>query len=347
MVPFAGYAMPVQYKAGILKEHLHCRQAAALFDVSHMGQVKLAGRDADRALEALAPIDLSTLEAGSQRYSFFTNDLGGIRDDIMVTRAADHLYLVLNAGCKEDDFAHLSAHLNGQAELAWWDERALLALQGPAAAAVLARLLPGVEKMAFMSSAELDSDGMRLRVSRSGYSGEDGYEISVASADAEAFARKLLAEDEVAPVGLGARDSLRLEAGLCLYGHDIDPTTTPVEAGLVWAMGKRRRREGGFPGAKIIQKELAEGAARKRIGFKPEGRAPVREGAELTDGQGRVIGKVTSGGFGPSFGGPVAMGYVETAFKDPGTAVAALVRGRALPGAVVKLPFVKQNYYRG
>lgn len=347
MVPFAGYDMPVQYKAGILKEHLHCRQAAALFDVSHMGQVKLSGAGADAVLESLAPIDLSTLSVGSQRYSFFTNDTAGILDDIMVTRADDHLYLVVNAGCKDADFAHISAHLDGKAELAWWEDRALLALQGPAASAVFARMAPGVDKMAFMSSAAMTVDGMDLRVSRSGYSGEDGYEISVPAAQAEEFARKLLAEEEVAPVGLGARDSLRLEAGLCLYGNDIDETTTPVEAGLIWALGKRRRAEGGFPGAQIVQKELAEGSARKRVGFKPEGRAPVREGAELTDGEGRVIGKVTSGGFGPSFGAPVAMGYVETAFKEPGTAVQALVRGRSLPGEIVKLPFVKQNYYRG
>ena len=347
MVPFAGYAMPVQYRDGIIAEHQQTRSAAGLFDVSHMGQVTVTGVEAAAAIEALVPAAIQGLAPGRSRYSFFTNDDGGILDDLMITRTADGLFVVVNAACKDADFARLKAGLSDHAEVRMDETVGLLALQGPAAADVLARLAPEVAAMAFMTQIEAVLEGAACRVSRAGYTGEDGYEISVPAAAAEALARRLLAEPEVAAVGLGARDSLRLEAGLCLYGHDIDETTTPVEAGLTWAIQKRRREEGGFPGAEVIQRQLAEGPPRRRVGLRPEGRAPVREGTELRDDRGTTVGQVTSGGFGPSVGAPVAMGYLDAGLAATGTVVTALVRGRELPCLVAKLPFAPHRYYRG
>jgi aminomethyltransferase len=351
MVPFAGYEMPVHYPAGVLKEHLHTRSQAGLFDVSHMGQIRLSGADAAAALETLVPVDILDLPAGMQRYALFTGEQGGILDDLMVTNCGDHLFLVVNAACKGQDEAHLRRHLAGRCTVEALTDRALLALQGPAAAAVMARLAPGLEKLVFMHSANVTLAGSECLVSRSGYTGEDGFEISVPADKADALARLLLAEPEVAPIGLGARDSLRLEAGLCLYGHDMDAQTTPVEAGLTWALSKARRtdgaRPGGYPGAEVILRQLAEGVARKRAGLLVKDRMPVREGAQLLDAQGQPVGSVTSGGFGPSVGGPVAMGYVGPAFAAPGTALNAIVRGKPVPVEVVRLPFVAQRYYRG
>jgi len=346
MVPFAGYDMPVQYPTGILTEHLHCRAAAGLFDVSHMGQLRLVGNDAARALERLVPADIAALEPLRQRYTQFTDESGGILDDLMVTNAGDHLFVVVNAACKDADLAHLETKLPSLIAIKPLPDRALLALQGPKAAAVLSRMVPEVARMKFMSAANVTLEGVACFVTRSGYTGEDGYEISIPAQKAEAFAKRLLVQPEVKPIGLGARDSLRLEAGLCLYGHDIDTTTSPVEADLVWSIGKRRRLEGGFPGAARIQRELKEGTARKRVGLLPEGRAPVRDGTELVV-NGSPVGKVTSGGFGPSLGGPLAMGYVETGSAKPGTRLEAIVRGKPLPVRVAPLPFVKTNYYRG
>ena len=347
IVPFAGYALPVQYPAGIMAEHKQAREAAALFDVSHMGQVKLTGADRVAALEALVPADLAGLAVGRQRYSFFTNDAGGILDDLMISNQGEWLFLVVNAACKEADIAHLKAGLKGDVTLSELTDRALVAVQGPKAAAVLARLAPGVQTLKFMDCKPVEVAGAACLVSRSGYTGEDGYEISVPADKAEALVRRLLDEDEVAPAGLGARDSLRLEAGLCLYGHDIDTTTTPVEADLVWAMQKRRRQEGGFPGAAVVQKQLAEGAGRRRVGLQPEGRAPMREGTVLQNAQGEDVGVVTSGGFGPTLGAPVAMGYVTADLAAEGTALQAVVRGKAMPCRVAALPFVPHNYFRG
>jgi aminomethyltransferase len=346
MVPFAGYDMPVQYPTGILTEHLHCRAAAGLFDVSHMGQLRLTGRHAAQALEALVPADIQALEPMRQRYTQFTDANGGILDDLMVTNAGDHLFLVVNADCKDADLAHLQAKLPGVIAIKPLPDQALLALQGPKAVTVLARMAPEVARMKFMSAAEVTLEGVTCFVTRSGYTGEDGYEISIPAEKAVAFAKRLLDQPEVKPIGLGARDSLRLEAGLCLYGHDIDTTTSPVEADLVWSIGKRRRAEGGFPGAARIQRELKEGTSRKRVGILPAGRAPVRDGTELMAGDKR-IGKVTSGGFGPSLGGPLAMGYVETGFAKPSQELEAIVRGKPLPVQVAPLPFVKTSYYRG
>jgi aminomethyltransferase len=346
MVPFAGYDLPVHYPSGILGEHQHTRASASLFDVSHMGQVALRGADAVAGLEALLPGDIAGLAAGRMRYSFFTNDRGGILDDLMVTNAGDHLFVVVNAACKQPDIAHMTAGLAGKAAVEPLPDRALLALQGPKAVEVLARLAPAARDLAFLSGAALAVARVHCFVTRSGYTGEDGFELSVPAPDAEGLARRLLAEPEVKPAGLGARDSLRLEAGLCLYGHDIDETTTPVEAGLAWAIGKRRRAAGGFPGAAVIQRELAQGPARKRVGIRPDERAPAREGTEITDGAGRVIGKVTSGGFGPTLGGPIAMGYVEAGAAAEGTRLGLLVRGSERPARVVKLPFVAHRYSR-
>ncbi len=346
LVPFAGWAMPVQYPAGILAEHLHCRAAAALFDVSHMGQVRLDGTDAATALERLVPADIAGLAPGRGRYTQFTNADGGILDDLIVSNAGDHLFLVVNAGCRDADLAHLRAKLEPALRVTELADRALLALQGPAAVTVLARLAPACAALPFMGTAEMAVDGLPCRVSRLGYTGEDGYEISVAADDAERLARTLLGHDEVRPAGLGARDSLRLEAGLPLYGHDIDTTTSPVEAGLAWSIAKRRRAEGGFAGAAAIQRQLAEGAARRLVGLKPDGRAPAREGTEIQAPDGRTVGTVTSGGFGPTVGGPVAMGYVETGLAAPGTELVLLVRGKPLPARVVPLPFVPRRYHR-
>lgn len=341
MVPFAGYEMPVQYPMGVMGEHLHSRAKAGLFDVSHMGQVIL--RAPASALEALVPVDVQGLAEGRQRYAMFTNEAGGILDDLMVANRGDHLFLVVNAACKEADIAHLQAHLPGVEPVT---DRALLALQGPLAETALARLVPGVAPMTFMDVAVLDWDGAELWISRSGYTGDDGYEISLPEDRAEAFARALLAMEEVAPIGLGARDSLRLEAGLCLYGHDIDTETSPVEAGLTWAIQKRRRTEGGFPGADRIQRELAEGPSRKRVGLLPEGRAPMREGTALFDSETAEtpVGTITSGGFGPSLQAPIAMGYVPAALAQPDTRLWGEVRGKRLPVRVAKTPFRPSTY---
>ena len=345
IVPFAGWEMPVQYPQGIIAEHQHCRSAAALFDVSHMGQVRLDGPDAARALEALLPADIISLAPGRARYTQLTDGAGGILDDLIVSNAGDHLFLVVNAGCRDADIDHLRCALEPVIKVTELADRALLALQGPAAVTVLARLAPACAGLPFMGTAEMAVDGLDARVSRLGYTGEDGFEISVAAEKAEGLARTLLAQPEVAPAGLGARDSLRLEAGLPLYGHEIDATTSPIEAGLAWSIQKRRRQEGGFAGAAIIQRQLAEGTARKLVGIRPEGRAPARDGTEIQK-DGRSVGKITSGGFGPSVGGPVAMGYVETALAEPGAEVTLIVRGKPLPAKVAALPFVPRRYHR-
>lgn len=348
MVPFAGYSMPVQFAAGILKEHLHTRASAGLFDVSHMGQVVLHGTDAAAALERLAPGNIRDLGEGRLRYTQFTDDQGGILDDLMVTNAGDHLFLVVNAACRDSDLALLRAGMPASVAVEPLDDRALLALQGPKAAAVLQRhVTVDLSSLRFMASATFAVAGVAARVSRSGYTGEDGFEISLPAADAKVVARTLLDAPEVEPVGLGARDSLRLEAGLCLYGHDIDASTTPVEAALEWSIGRRRREEGDFPGADVILRQIAEGTARRRVGIRLDGRAPAREGAELTDAAGAGVGRITSGGFGPTVGGPVAMGYVESGCSGVGTVVNAIVRDRPLAARVAALPFVEHRYFRG
>ena len=353
MVPFAGYDMPVQYPMGVMKEHLHSREQAGLFDVSHMGQIILRGADAARALETLVPVDILDLPVGLQRYAMFTDENGGILDDLMVANLGDDsLFLVVNAACKEQDLAHLQKHLGERCTIQpLFEERALLALQGPKAVDVLARLAPDVAKMTFMQFAAVQLLGINCYVSRSGYTGEDGYEISVPADQAEALARRLLAEPEVAPIGLGARDSLRLEAGLCLYGHDMSEASTPIEASLLWAISKARRadgpRAGGFPGAERIFAQQQAGVASKRVGLLPQERVPVREGAEIVDVEGQVIGRVCSGGFGPSLGAPVALGYVQAGHNALDSEVWAMVRGKRVAMKVSKTPFVPQRYYRG
>ena len=347
MVPFAGYAMPVQYPAGIVAEHLHCRTQAALFDVSHMGQVRLVGDQAAQSLETLVPGDLLGLATGDQRYTQLTNETGGILDDLIVGRDEDNLFLVINASRKAADITHMRACLDTAVQLEAVEDRALLALQGPEAAFVLGNLAPDCTALRFMQAGWFAIDGVDCRISRSGYSGEDGFEISTPADFAEPLARKLLAFEQVLPAGLGARDSLRLEAGLCLYGNDIDETTTPVEAGLTWSIGKRRRAEGSFPGAAVIQQQLAEGVTRKRVGLRPQGRAPVRAGSLLTDEAGREVGAVTSGGFGPSVGAPVAMGYVASELAKTDQELTAVVRGKGHLITVAKLPFVPAGYHRG
>jgi aminomethyltransferase len=356
MVPFAGYEMPVQYPLGVLKEHLWTREKAGLFDVSHMGQALLIAEDgrhetAARALEALVPADIAALKPGQQRYTQLLNDNGGIIDDLMVTRsmaAGDEgrLYLVVNAACKDTDYAHISARLPSGVRLEPMTDRALLALQGPAAREIMARLSPQAATLGFMQASNAKVGPFDCHVSCSGYTGEDGFEISIAADKSVELARLLLADSSVQPIGLGARDSLRLEAGLCLYGHDIDETTSPVEAALVWSMQKRRRVEGGFPGAARIRKELAVGPPRLRVGIQPQGRAPAREGTEILSGSGDRIGIVTSGGFGPTANGPVAMGYVGAAHAKSGTPVQLVVRGKPLSAAVCDLPFVPHRYIR-
>ncbi|CAN7382870.1 glycine cleavage system aminomethyltransferase GcvT [Rhizobium leguminosarum] len=356
MVPFAGYDMPVQYPAGVMKEHLHTRAEAGLFDVSHMGQVIVKAKsgsyeDAALALESLVPVDILGLAEGRQRYGFFTDDTGGILDDLMIAHLDDHLFVVVNAACKEADLAHLQTHIGDQCDITLLD-RALIALQGPRAVAVLAELWADVAAMKFMDVRHCRLHDVSCLVSRSGYSGEDGFEISIPVDKAEDVTMRLLEHPDVQAIGLGARDSLRLEAGLCLYGNDIDTTTSPVEAALEWAMQKARRgngaRAGGFPGSGRILSELENGAARRRVGLKPEGKAPVRGHAKLfADAEGKVeIGEVTSGGFGPSVEGPVAMGYVPVSHAAPGTLVYAEVRGKYLPITVSALPFVTPTYKR-
>lgn len=339
MAPFAGYEMPLRYPAGDIAEHRQARHRAALFDVSHMGQVRLVGPDADAALEKLVPGDIQGLGPGRMRYTLFTSESGGILDDLIAARTEDGLRLVVNAARKEHDIAHLNRHLGGTVEVVPEPHRALLALQGPAAADVLAFCAD----MAFMSWREAEVCGLSVRVSRSGYTGEDGFELSVAADDAEALATRLLAHDAVAWAGLAARDSLRLEAGLCLYGHDIDDTTTPFEAGLGWTVAKRRRQARDFPGAARI---LDDSPARRRVGLRPEGRVIARENTGLLDADGAAVGRVTSGGFGPTLGGPVAMGYLPAALAKPDTPVAFDIRGKARPGRVARLPFVPHNYSR-
>ena len=347
LVAFAGYEMPVQYPAGILAEHAHCRAAAGLFDVSHMGQVTLAGGDAAAALETLVPGDIAGLGPRRTRYTVFTDEAGGILDDLMVTNAGDHLFLVVNAGCKRDDIDHLQKRIGNRVRVSELADRALLALQGPQAAAVMARLAPEAAALKFMSFSAATLGGVACWLTRSGYTGEDGYEISVPGDAAEKVARLLLAQSEVKPIGLGARDSLRLEAGLCLHGHDIDRSTTPVEADLAWVIGKRRRESGGFPGAATIRRQLAEGTSRRRVGIRPDGPAPAREQTAIVAADDTPLGTITSGGFGPTVGGPIAMGYVATAAAAEGTPVMLLVRGQKRPAKIVKLPFVPHRYVRG
>jgi len=355
LVPFAGYEMPVQYE-GIMAEHLWTREHAGLFDVSHMGQVVLTGPSTSHdaiadILEAIVPAEVRGLAPGRMRYNFLVNDEGGILDDLMITRPADaaeegSLMIVWNAACKDADLAHLKARLPDGASVTELSDRALLALQGPEAEAVLAAHVPAATDLAFMEAVKTSFDGIECFVSRSGYTGEDGFELSVPASEATRVWDALMADERVKPIGLGARDSLRLEAGLCLYGHDLDETTSPVEAGLTWAIGKRRRTEGGFPGAGRIQRELADGPARRRVGIRPEGRAPAREGTLIFSEGGEEIGVVTSGGFGPSVGAPVAMGYVGTGHHEPGTAILLEVRGKRLPAEIVKLPFVPNRFKR-
>lgn len=348
MVPFAGYAMPVQYPQGVLGEHLHTREKAGLFDVSHMGQATLAGPDAIAVMERLCPSDLAGLKPGRQRYSLLTTAQGTILDDFMIARIGEHeLFLVVNAACKDADFAHIAANLPPGTTLARHEDRALLALQGPMAASVFARIAPASAAMKFMDIADLDAPGFgTLRATRSGYTGEDGFEISVPAGQAKAFARALLAHKEVAPIGLGARDSLRLEAGLPLYGNDIDTTTTLIEAGLGFAISKRRKTDWDFAGGDVMRDQLAHGTARLRVGILPEGRAPARAGTEIQLPDGTPIGTITSGGFGPSLNAPLAMGYVIRDHAAAGTELHLLVRGKKLPARIVPMPFIPHRYAR-
>lgn len=352
MVPFAGYEMPVQYPTGILTEHTWTREHAGLFDVSHMGQCLIAADSFERAaqaMEALVPADLLGLAPLQQRYSQLLAEDGGILDDLMISRSAlpGRLYVVVNAACKEADFAHIDASLPADVRLERLDSEALLALQGPEAEDVLAALNPQVRDIPFMSFRLLDIAGIKdVHVSRSGYTGEDGFELSLGASDVVKLWDTLLADGRVKPIGLGARDSLRLEGGLCLYGHDIDTTTSPIEAGLQWSIAKRRREEGGFPGHDRIKNELTSGLKRQRVGIRPEGRLPAREGSVIQNAAGREIGRVTSGGFGPTVNGPVAMGYVDKAHSAPGTPLFLVVRDKAIPATVVKLPFVPNRFKR-
>jgi aminomethyltransferase len=350
MVPFAGYDMPVSYPAGILAEHRHCRASAALFDVSHMGQVRLVGDDAAAALESLVPVDVAGLAEHQQRYGFFTNASGGILDDLMITRRPGDLLVVVNAACKNADLQHLVTHVGHRCTIQHLDDRALLALQGPKAVDALARLNPAVASLTFMRGMAATLAGAECYLTRSGYTGEDGFEISVPAAQAEALARALLAQPEVMPAGLGARDTLRLEAGLCLYGHDIDDKTTPVEAGLTWAIQKVRRaggaRHGGYPGAAAIDAQLATGAPSKRVGLVGLERAPVREGAPLVDAAGRPLGRVTSGTLAPTADQAIAMAYLPANHAEPHHEVFAEVRGKRLPMRVTAMPFTPHRYKR-
>ncbi|RZL66048.1 MAG: glycine cleavage system aminomethyltransferase GcvT [Variovorax sp.] len=360
MVPFASYAMPVQYPAGLMAEHRHTRTAAGLFDISHMGQLRLVGPDAAAALETLMPVDVIDLAPGKQRYGLLLNDAGGILDDLMFfNEGHGSLFVIVNGACKVADLAHIQAHIGARCDVQPMPDHALLALQGPQAAATLARLSPGVERFVFMTGGAVQIGGIPAFVTRSGYTGEDGFEISVKAGDAEALARLLLAQPEVQPVGLGARNSLRLEAGLCLYGQDIDETTTPVEAALNWAMQKVRRaggaRAGGFPGAGKVLAQLAAAGdlddhttlTRKRVGLVALERIPVRDGTLLESFEGQAIGQVTSGLLGPTADRPIAMGYVAMAFSAPGTRLQAIVRGKPVPMEVTAMPFVPTRYFRG
>lgn len=364
MVPFAGYSMPVQYSAGLMAEHRHTRNAAGLFDISHMGQLRLVGPDAAAAFETLMPVDVIDLAAGKQRYGLLLNDQGGILDDLMFfNEGHGSIFVIVNGACKVADIAHIRQKIGARCDVQPMPDHALLALQGPQAAAVLARLSPGIERFVFMTGGAVQIGGVPAFATRSGYTGEDGFEISVAAQNADALARLLLAQPDVKPIGLGARNSLRLEAGLCLYGNDIDTTTTPVEASLNWAIQKVRRtggaREGGFPGAARVLAQLAAATAgaaghtdhdtlkRKRVGLVALERIPVRDGTVLQSFEGKDIGFVTSGLLGPTADRPIAMGYVATAFSEPGTRVQAIVRGKPVPMEVSTLPFVPTRYYRG
>jgi aminomethyltransferase len=356
MVPFAGYEMPVQYPLGVLKEHLWTREKCGLFDVSHMGQAALIAEDGKhetvaRALETLVPADILNLAPGQQRYTQLLAHDGGIIDDLMVARSADGghdgtLYLVVNAGCKDGDYKHIKSQLPKSVRLIILADKALLALQGPGAAVQFERIAPAARTLAFMQTAECRIGTLTTVITRSGYTGEDGFEISVPGDSAVELVHALMSPDGVQPIGLGARDSLRLEAGLCLYGHDIDTSASPIEAGLAWSIQKRRRIEGGFPGAERIQRELRNGPSRLRVGIKPEGRAPAREGAEIFSESGDKLGAITSGGFGPSVNGPIAMGYVSASHAKPGTKLSLLVRGKPLPASIVALPFHPHRYAR-
>jgi aminomethyltransferase len=346
MVPFAGHSLPVQYPGGIIAEHNHTRAKASLFDVSHMGQVTLTGGDAVAALERLVPGNIAGLAQGRIRYTMFTTEGGGIIDDLIAANGGDHLRLVVNGARAAVDLAHLRASLTGDVTITHHAGRALMALQGPAAASVLAGLVPAATQMLFMSFIDAEIDGIAVSISRCGYTGEDGYELSVPAEHAEAVARHLLAHPDVEPAGLGSRDSLRLEAGLCLYGQDIDEATSPIEAGLNWTITKRRLAEGGFPGWKRIAAEAEAGPKRRLVGIRPEGRAPARRGAEILDAAGNLAGVITSGGFGATFGGPVAMGYVRADLAAPGTALGLQIRKTLVPAAVAPLPFVPHRYYK-
>ncbi len=351
MVPFAGYALPVQYPTGIIREHHQTRESASLFDVSHMGQIKLSGDGAASALESLVPVDVIDLAPYHQRYAVFTNERGGILDDLIITNAGDHLFIVVNGACKQQDTAHIESCIGDQCNIEVLDDRALIAVQGPKAVDAIKRLAPAAADLVFMTAAAIEIDGVNCFVTRSGYTGEDGFEISIPNAKAAHIAQLILDQEEVKACGLGARDSLRLESGLCLYGHDLTTETTPVEASLLWALSKVRRadgeRAGGYPGADTIFRQISEKPLRKRVGLKPLGKAPVREGAEIQNSDGTIIGQVTSGGFGATVGGPVAMGYVSREQSEIGTQLNAVVRGKLQPIEVAKLPFVTQRYYRG
>ena len=346
MVPFAGYSMPVQYPAGILQEHLHCRAAASLFDVSHMGQAELVGEGGAAALERVTPADVQILKPGKQKYGLLTTAEGGILDDFMVANLGDRLFLVVNASRKHVDLPYIESVLPAGVTLKPLPDRALIALQGPQAVAAIATLAPGIAELGFMGVGAFNIAGAATLVSRSGYTGEDGVEISIPAEQAEGVARALLALPGVQPAGLGARDSLRLEAGLCLYGNDIDETTSPVEAALTWTIGKRRRMAGDFPGAARVAQELADGTKRLRVGIRPEGRQPARGHTPIHAPDGAAIGEVTSGGFGPSLNGPMAIGYVAREHAADGTALDLMVRGKAVPARVAPTPFVPHRYVR-
>jgi glycine cleavage system T protein (aminomethyltransferase) len=351
MVPFAGYDMPVQYSAGIIKEHLHTRQAAGLFDVSHMGQVLIEGPGAVAMLESLVPVDVAALAINQQTYALFTTDSGGVLDDLIITRwGEERFFLVVNAGCKVDDIAHLRAHLSGQ-ELTVLEDQALLALQGPAARDVMRGLCPEAALLTFMHGCAAVIDGVEVYITCSGYTGEDGFEISVPATAAEQLARRLLAIESVEPIGLGARDSLRLEAGLCLYGHELSTEIDPVQAGLLWSISKTRRpdgeRAGGFPGAEVIFERIENKPALRRVGLTVDGKRPVREHQVVMDESGRQVGEICSACYGASIGGPIAMAYVERALGEPGTKLVVAVRDKQVPVTVTKMPFTPQNYFRG
>lgn len=351
MVPFAGYDMPVQYPTGIIREHLQTREHAGLFDVSHMGQVVIEGHGAAAMLETLVPVDVEGLAIDAQTYALFTNERGGVQDDLIITRwGEDRFFLVVNAACKAQDIAHLRAHLDGQS-LDVLEGQALLALQGPAAREVMAELCPAAAQLVFMTGTRAELDGVPVYITCSGYTGEDGFEISVPAHAAEGLARRVLGFDRVGPIGLGARDSLRLEAGLCLYGHELNEDIDPVQAGLLWSISRARRpdgiRPGGFPGADVIFDRMVNKPALRRVGLAVDGKRPVREGQAVIDAAGTVVGEICSAAFGASYGGPIAMAYLQREFGEPGTALAVDVRGKSLPVTVTRMPFCPQRYFRG